>query len=84
MAKEPTKSTRKPTTRQTGTTAQAIRIAATGGPEVLKLEEVDVPAPGPNDVTSAQEAIGINFIDIYFRTGLYPNPMPSGLGFEGR
>ena len=63
--------------------AHAIRLHAHGGPEVMKFEEVDVPAPGKDEVTIAQEAIGINFIDIYFRTGLYPTPMPSGLGFEG-
>lgn len=74
---------KKATRKGTGTTAQAIRLHGTGGPEVLKLEDVDVPPPGPNDVTIGQRAIGINFIDIYFRTGLYPNPLPSGLGFEG-
>ena len=63
--------------------AQAIRIKATGGPEVLELEEVEVPAPGANEVTIRHHAIGLNFIDIYFRSGLYPNPLPSGLGFEG-
>ncbi len=62
--------------------AQAIRIHATGGTEVLKLEPVDVPPPGDGEVTIRHEAIGLNFIDIYFRTGLYPAPMPSGLGFE--
>ena len=65
------------------TTAQAIRIHALGGPEVLKLETVDVPAPAAGEVTIRHEAIGINFIDTYFRTGLYPTPLPSGLGFEG-
>ncbi len=65
------------------TTAQAIRIRETGGPEVLKMEEIDVPAPGAGEVTIRHQAIGLNFIDIYFRTGLYPNPLPSGLGFEG-
>ena len=63
--------------------AQAIRFHATGGPEVMKLEDVDVPAPGRGEVTIEQKAIGLNFIDIYFRTGLYPASMPSGLGFEG-
>ncbi len=74
---------KKATKKVARTTAQAIRLHETGGPEVLKLEDVEVPPPGPNDVTIAQRAIGINFIDIYYRTGLYPNPMPSGLGFEG-
>ncbi len=63
--------------------AKAIRFHATGGPEVLKLEEVDVPAPGPGEVTLRNHAIGLNFIDIYFRTGLYPTSLPSGIGFEG-
>ena len=63
--------------------AQAIRIHSTGGPEVMKLETVDVGPPAKGEVTIRNEAIGLNFIDIYYRTGLYPNPMPSGLGFEG-
>ncbi len=65
------------------TKARAIRIHANGGPEVMVLEDVSVPPPGKDEVTIRHEAIGVNFIDIYFRTGLYPNPMPSGLGFEG-
>ncbi|HLU79068.1 MAG TPA: quinone oxidoreductase [Burkholderiaceae bacterium] len=62
--------------------AKAIRIDAHGGPEVLKLVSVDVPAPAPGEVTIRQKAVGLNFIDIYFRTGLYPHPLPHGLGFE--
>ncbi|MFN7573354.1 MAG: quinone oxidoreductase family protein [Betaproteobacteria bacterium] len=62
---------------------QAIRIAAHGGPEVLKLEAVDVPDPGPGEVRIRNHAVGLNFIDIYFRTGLYQSPLPHGLGFEG-
>ena len=72
--------------KQNGTTpaqARAIRMHATGGPEVMKLEDVAIPAPGKDEVTIRHEAIGVNFIDIYFRTGLYPNPLPSGLGLEG-
>lgn len=71
--------------RKTGgtPTARAVRIHENGGPEVMELEDVDVPPPGTNEVTIRHEAIGVNFIDIYFRTGLYPNPLPSGLGFEG-
>jgi NADPH:quinone reductase len=65
------------------TQARAIRIHSNGGPEVMKLEDVAVPAPGKGEVTIRHKAIGINFIDIYFRTGLYPSPLPSGLGFEG-
>lgn len=63
--------------------ATAIRFHQTGGPEVLKREEVEVGDPGPDEVRVRNHAIGLNFIDIYFRTGLYPAALPSGLGFEG-
>jgi NADPH2:quinone reductase len=63
--------------------SKAIRFHAHGGPEVLKFEEVDVPPPGPGEVTLRNHAVGLNFIDIYFRTGLYPTTLPSGTGFEG-
>jgi len=63
--------------------SKAIRIHAYGGPEVLRLEEVTVGDPGPQEVRIRQTAIGLNFIDIYHRTGLYPLPsLPSGLGLE--
>jgi len=62
---------------------KAIRIDQHGGPEVLKFVDVDVAAPGPDEVTVRQHAIGLNYIDIYYRTGLYPSPLPHGLGFEG-
>ena len=62
--------------------AKAIHIDAHGGPEVMKLVTVDVPAPAQGEVTLRQKAAGLNFIDIYFRTGLYPHPLPHGLGFE--
>jgi NADPH:quinone reductase len=61
----------------------AIRIHETGGPEVLRWEEVTVPAPAAGEATVRHEAVGLNFIDIYHRTGLYPLPMPSGIGLEG-
>ncbi|MGE4370282.1 MAG: quinone oxidoreductase [Burkholderiaceae bacterium] len=61
---------------------KAIQIEQKGGPEVLKLVTVDVPDPKPNEVTLRQKVVGLNFIDIYFRTGLYPHPLPHGLGFE--
>ena len=62
--------------------ARAIRMATTGGPEVLEVVDVKVPAPGPGEITVRHEAIGVNFIDVYRRTGLYPVPLPSGLGSE--
>jgi NADPH2:quinone reductase len=61
----------------------AIRIHENGGPEVLKLEEVDVPTPQQGEATVRHHAVGLNFIDTYFRSGLYPSKLPSGLGFEG-
>lgn len=61
----------------------AIRFHAPGGPEVLCWEEVEVPAPAPNEATVRHEAVGLNFIDIYHRSGLYPVPLPSGIGLEG-
>ena len=62
---------------------KAIRIEQNGGPEVLKLVEVEVPPPADNEITIQQHAAGLNFIDIYFRSGLYKHPLPHGLGFEG-
>lgn len=61
----------------------AVRIASHGGPEVMQLAEVEVGEPGPGEVRIRQRAVGLNFIDIYYRTGLYPAPLPHGLGFEG-
>jgi NADPH2:quinone reductase len=57
-------------------------LRATGGPEVLEAELIDVPRPGPGEVTVRHEAIGLNFIDTYHRSGLYPLAMPSGIGNE--
>jgi len=62
---------------------RAIRIDQTGGPDVLRLEERDAPAPGPGQIRLKLDAAGVNFIDIYHRTGLYPLALPSGLGLEG-
>jgi NADPH2:quinone reductase len=62
--------------------AQAIRLHATGGPEVLKLENVDLPPPGPGEVRVRNTAVGVNFIDTYHRSGLYPLTLPTGLGNE--
>ena len=61
----------------------AIRIHQTGGPEVLRWEQVDVAAPAAGEATVRHHAIGLNFIDTYHRTGLYPLSLPSGLGLEG-
>lgn len=63
--------------------AHAIRIHETGGPEVLKWEEVEVPEPGAGQVKIRQQAAGLNFIDVYHRTGLYPQPLPFIPGVEG-
>jgi NADPH2:quinone reductase len=60
----------------------AIRIHQTGGPEMLRLEAVELPPPGPGEVQVAHQAIGVNFVDTYHRTGLYPLPLPTGLGVE--
>lgn len=60
---------------------QAV-IHQTGGPEVIQWQEVDLPAPGPGEALIRHEAVGLNFIDTYLRTGLYPSRLPGGLGFE--
>lgn len=62
---------------------KAIRFEKTGGPEVLQFVDVDVPAPREGEVRLLQRAIGLNYIDTYHRSGLYPVPMPSGIGLEG-
>ncbi len=62
--------------------ARAIRIHETGGPEVLRFETVEVPAPGPGEVLLRQTAIGLNYIDTYHRSGLYPLELPAVLGRE--
>ncbi|WP_068117276.1 quinone oxidoreductase family protein [Tropicimonas marinistellae] len=61
---------------------KAIRQHEHGGVEVLQLETLDVGAPGPGEVRIRQHACGVNFIDIYHRQGLYPLPLPHGLGLE--
>ncbi|MEI2418048.1 quinone oxidoreductase [Orrella sp. JC864] len=63
-------------------TVKAIRIQRHGGPEVLELVDVPLPPPAENEVTIRQRAVGLNYIDLYFRTGLYEHPLPHGLGFE--
>lgn len=61
---------------------KAIRIAETGGPEVMQLVDAGIERPGPGQVRVRQTAIGLNYIDTYHRSGLYPVPLPSGLGLE--
>ncbi len=61
---------------------KAIRVSQHGGPEVLEMQDVTLPAPQDDEVTIRHKAIGLNFIDIYFRTGLYARPLPHGLGSE--
>ena len=60
----------------------SIRIEKFGGPEVLRYVETDLPEPGPGEARIRHSAIGVNFIDTYHRSGLYPVPLPSGLGSE--
>jgi NADPH:quinone reductase len=62
--------------------SKAIRIHAVGGPDVLRLEEIALPSPGPGEALVRHQAIGVNFVDVYHRSGLYPLALPSGLGVE--
>ena len=62
---------------------KVIRIQQTGAPDVMEYVDVDLPAPGSGEVLVRQMACGLNFIDVYFRTGLYPQPLPGSLGMEG-
>jgi len=61
---------------------KAIRFDKTGGPEVMKWVDVEVGEPGNGEIRIKQHAVGLNYIDVYFRTGLYPLPLPGGLGME--
>ncbi len=63
--------------------SRTIRIHQTGGPEQLQLDTVEVGEPGPGQVRIRHQAIGLNFIDVYHRTGLYPMALPQALGMEG-
>jgi NADPH2:quinone reductase len=62
---------------------KSIRIQKVGGPEVLQLEEVAVGDPGPGEARILHKPCGVNFLDIYQRSGLYKLPLPSGAGDEG-
>jgi NADPH:quinone reductase len=62
---------------------KAIRIKSVGGPETMEYVDVQVGEPGPGEARVRQAACGLNYIDVYFRTGLYPQPLPAGLGMEG-
>jgi NADPH2:quinone reductase len=62
---------------------QAIRVHAHGDPDVLELEDIDVPRPGPGQALVKVQACGVNYIDIYYRTGAYQEPLPATLGREG-
>lgn len=62
---------------------QAVRVHAPGGPEVMQVERIPVPSPGAGEALVRLEAAGLNFIDVYKRTGLYPVPLPATLGEEG-
>ena len=62
--------------------AQAVRFYETGGPDVLRLEEVTVGQPEAGEVRVRHVAVGLNFADTYFRQGYYPVPVPNGMGVE--
>jgi len=65
-------------------TCKAVRVHASGGPEVLKYDDIDVADPAPGEIRIRHTAIGLNFIDVYMRTGLYPlPPLPTPIGMEG-
>lgn len=62
--------------------ARVARIDRIGGPEVIEWVDVNLPDPGPGEVRMRNVAVGLNFIDVYHRTGLYPMALPGGLGSE--
>ena len=61
---------------------RVVKIERTGGPEVLKIENIKISDPGPNDALIKTKAMGLNYIDTYHRSGSYPLPLPSGIGVE--
>ena len=62
--------------------SKSIIIKKNGGPEVLELSDISLNSPGPNEIKVTNYAIGLNYIDTYHRSGLYPLPLPSGIGLE--
>jgi len=64
-------------------TDHAIKFSAPGGPENLEWVPITVGEPGPGEVRIRHHAVGLNYIDVYFRIGLYPSTLPAGLGMEG-
>ena len=62
---------------------KAIRLHANGGPEVMRWEDVPTPEPGPDEALVRHAAVGLNYIDVYFRTGLYKTALPATIGMEG-
>ena len=62
--------------------SKSIILKKNGGPEVLELQDVEVGSPGPEEIKVTNHAIGLNYIDTYHRSGLYPVPLPSGIGLE--
>lgn len=65
------------------THTRRVIIEAPGGPEAMKIVEAEIGAPGPGEIAIRHEACGLNFIDVYHRSGLYPLPMPAAIGMEG-
>ncbi|HSI56544.1 MAG TPA: alcohol dehydrogenase catalytic domain-containing protein, partial [Ideonella sp.] len=63
-------------------TTRAVQISSFGGPEVLQFVDLPVGEPGPGEIRIRHEAVGLNFIDVYHRSGLYPNQLPLALGME--
>ena len=61
---------------------KAIRFEKFGGPEVLEYKDIEIGKPGPKEVLVKNLSVGLNYIDVYHRTGLYPIELPSGLGLE--
>ena len=57
-------------------------IIKNGGPDVLEMHEISLSSPGPDEIKVTNKAIGLNYIDTYHRSGLYPLPLPSGIGLE--